>query len=245
MDDVRWDNCSAIQAPWAPGRWVLYSKGKLWPEPPGKDNLLWFLGELIYVQVGNTPSNLRIVDYAHGNTGATHDALAFEATCAFRFPQFLFKGEEFAWGDSAYALSPYMMPVHKKPAADIYENTKYDKAVAHIRIRSEHCMGALKGHWQCLRGLQAEINGDKDHVKACQWITICIILHNLIIDVEGSASAAAFQNLHGQAEEEEDSPELDFADLYGADGSDDHTGGEEKRKRLVQQVMAHRADLGI
>lgn len=138
-----------------------------------------------------------------------------------------------------------MMPVHMKPAADIYENTKYDKAVAHIHICSEHCMGALKGHWQCLHGLRGEINSDEDHVKACQWITVCIILHNLIIDVEGSASAAAFQHLHGQVEEDEDSPDLDFVDLYGADGSDDHTGGEEKRKHLVQQVMDHQADLGI
>uniref|UniRef100_A0A0W0FI44 DDE Tnp4 domain-containing protein n=1 Tax=Moniliophthora roreri TaxID=221103 RepID=A0A0W0FI44_MONRR len=83
------------------------------------------------VQIGNAPSNLRIVD---GHTGATHDSYAFESTCAYKYPGVLFKGDEFAWGDSAYAVSPRMMPIHKKPAADLYENQKFDKAVSHIRV---------------------------------------------------------------------------------------------------------------
>jgi hypothetical protein len=36
---------------------------------------------------------------------------------------------------------------------------------------------------------------------ACHWITIAIILHNLIIDVESSKSAGYFGQDHGHAEE--------------------------------------------
>ena len=96
------------------------------------------------------PSNLRIIDYCHGFTGSAHDAAAFEHTCAFQNPEFLFEDEEFAWADSAYTLSPTMIPVHRQPASFIPENTLFDKFVSHIRVHSEHCMGALKGHFQSL-----------------------------------------------------------------------------------------------
>ncbi|KAG2055033.1 hypothetical protein BDR06DRAFT_867627, partial [Suillus hirtellus] len=103
------------------------------------------------LQVGNLPSNLHIVDYAHGLTGSAHDASAFEHTAAFKHTDWFFKGDEFAWVDSAYPVSKYTMPVHKQPASLLPENILFDKAVAHLRVCSEHCMGALKGHWQCLR----------------------------------------------------------------------------------------------
>ncbi|KAF8999209.1 hypothetical protein BDZ89DRAFT_969537, partial [Hymenopellis radicata] len=152
-----------------------------------------------------------------------------------------FSGDEFSWGDSAYAVTPRMMPIYKKPASDVYENTKYDKAISHVRMHSEHCMGALKGRWQCLRGLRVQINGDEDHVKACRWISVCIILYNLIIDIEGHDAAT---RLHGCAEEQEDIGDADLGDMYEdermAEGE-----GEEKRQRLVQELMDHRAQLRI
>ena len=48
------------------------------------------------------------------------------------------------------------------------------------------------------------INSNLDHAKALQWITTAIILHNLIIDVEGAASTTQFMADHGHAEELED-----------------------------------------
>ncbi|KDQ22713.1 hypothetical protein PLEOSDRAFT_15245, partial [Pleurotus ostreatus PC15] len=129
------------------------------------------------VQIGNTPSNLRIVDYAHGFTGSAHDASAFEHTAAAKHPDWLFSGQEFAWADSAYTLTTRMIPVHKEPASSIWYNQKFDKAVSHLRVRSEHCMGVLKGWFQCLRGLRVHINTSADHVRACRWITVAIILH--------------------------------------------------------------------
>lgn len=96
--------------------------------------------------------------------------------------------DEFAWVDSAYSLGSRTIPVHKRPAADIRENRIFDKAVAHLRVRSEHCMGALKGRFQCLRGLRVNINSPQDHIQAGRWMTVCVILHNLVIDVEGDAT---------------------------------------------------------
>ena len=78
------------------------------------------------LQIGNIPSNLRIVDYSHGHTGSAHDSMAFESTAAAKYPDWLFEGQEFAWGNSAYPLSPHMIPVHKKPATLRRENAIFD-----------------------------------------------------------------------------------------------------------------------
>ena len=69
------------------------------------------------MQIGNIPSNLQIVDYSHGHTGSAHNPVAFKGTGAAKYLDWFFEGEEFAWGDSAYTFSPWVMSVHKKPAS--------------------------------------------------------------------------------------------------------------------------------
>lgn len=46
-----------------------------------------------------------------------------------------------------------------------------------MRIRSEHCVGFLKGRWSSLRGLRVAINGEKGLQYASLWIVACINLH--------------------------------------------------------------------
>jgi len=69
---------------------------------------------------------------------------AFEHTAAHQYPTWFFEGEEFAWANSAYSLTPCTIPVHKEPASLQQDNTVFDKAVSHLCVRSDHCMGALK-----------------------------------------------------------------------------------------------------
>ncbi|KAF7377320.1 DDE Tnp4 domain-containing protein [Mycena sanguinolenta] len=209
---------------------VLYAK-------PGMNGQGYYTRKANYglnVQIGNIPSTLRIADYSLGYTGSAHDSAAFEGTAAFKHPDWLFQGDEFAWGDSAYTLSSRVIPVHKRPASLIPDNATFDRAVSHIRVRSEHCMGALKGRFQCLRGLRVNINSNEDHWEALRWVTVAIILHNLVIYVEGEVSAAHFAPAHTRHDEEEDRGDRDEP------GGED-ANGEAKRRRLTQELLAHRA----
>jgi hypothetical protein len=169
-------------------------------------------------------------------TGSAHDAAAFEHTAAAKYPEWLFKDTEFAWTDSAYAVNSCTIPVHKQPASLDPANTLFDKLVAHLRIRSEHCMGALKGRFQCLRGLRVDIKSKRDHDLACRWITIAIILHNLIIDVEGPNFAHYFQADHGQGEENDDRDDADEPQ-----DNDLVEDSEDKRRLLVAELVAFRS----
>lgn len=150
-----------------------------------------------------------------------------------------FSGEEFAWTDSAYSLNTRTIAVHKKPASLQEENIIFDNMVSHLRIRSEHCMGALKGRFQCLRGLRVCINTADDHIEACRWITIAIILHNLVIDVEGLGdnTIRELQDVHDHAAEVHDTG------IHAENEGQVGAGGEEKRRRLTTELVAYRASL--
>ncbi len=168
--------------------------------------------------------------------GSAHDATAFEHTAAAQHLDWMFKGSEFAYVDSAYPLGKHTIPVHKKPASLQRENTIFNHMVSHVCVRSEHCMGALKGCFQCLRGLCVAINDTADHIRAGWWIQVAIILHNIIINIEGSASGAHFALMHTQEDEEEDSGvagDLEDAALEDADG-------QQKRDQLVAELLAFR-----
>jgi hypothetical protein len=76
------------------------------------------------------------------------------------------------------------------------------------------------------------------------WITCAIILHNLIIYVEGEVSGAHFQPLHSHQEEEED---------VGNDGQgppqegevDEGNPGEIKRCQLTAKLLQYCQLIGI
>ncbi|KAG6834449.1 hypothetical protein H0H93_009567 [Arthromyces matolae] len=218
------DNELGFKGAWRDG-WLMYDGTiVVLYQRPGLNGDAYFTRKHNYgldVQIGNAPSNLRIVDYSHGHTGSCHDARAFEHTAASRYPDWLFDGNEFAWADSAY-------PFHKEPASTIPQNAIFDRYAARLRVRSEHTMGALKGR------LRLPINTKKEHVAACRWVTIAIILHNLIVDFEGPASVAQFLPDHMPHHEAEDTePVPDHSDLVLPDG-------EAKRQMLVDVLLEWR-----
>ena len=70
------------------------------------------------------------------------------------------------------------------------------------------------------------------HIAAHQWILICIILHNLVIEVEGGQHGAYFSLQHGRAEEEEDRGPHDEPLERG------NPDGEAKHQMLVEELFA-------
>jgi len=129
-----------------------------------------------------------------------------------------------------------MIPAHHQPALFQPENAMFDHAVAHLHIRSEHCMGALKGWFQCLWGLWVNINNTDDHKSTWWWITVAIILHNLVIELEGDESGVEFATHHTPVKEREDHGEADTAQ-FEATGE-----GEHKRKRLIAELLANQSE---
>lgn len=167
-------------------------------------------------------------------TGSAHDANAFAHTAAALYPDWFFGDGEFAWTDSAYTCNSRMVPVHKEPASFRPENALFDKTLLRLRVHSEHCMGLLKGRFQCLCGLRLQIRNNQEHVAACQWITICIILHNFLIEVEGSDIDFSPLNTHGRPEEAEDGADHDAVSWENDDD-------DALRRQLVAEIVAFKS----
>lgn len=66
-------------------------------------------------------------------------------------------------------------------------------------------------------------------------MTITIILHNIVIEVEGATRGAYFTPIHTQVEEGDDRGLADIA----VEGNDED-GGERKRRMLVDELLAFR-----
>jgi hypothetical protein len=67
------------------------------------------------------------------------------------------------------------------------ENTKYNYHLSAVRIRSEHCVGFVKGRWCSLRGLRVSINNEKGVQYASLWVMACINLHAFALRHENTA----------------------------------------------------------
>ena len=98
-------------------------------------------------------------------------------------------------------------------------------------------MGALKGRFQCLRGLRVKINNHEDHCQALRWISVVIILHNLIIDINGT------EGIHRAWEDGDTTGDGGRGD-DGPTGDEDEDGDEDegnpaviKRNQLIAELL--------
>ncbi|CAK5267593.1 unnamed protein product, partial [Mycena citricolor] len=181
-DWVEEQSCAA----WRDG-WLLVD-GTLVPlaEKPAYHREAYFDRKSNYsfnVQLITLP-NLRIIDYVIGHTGSTHDSTAFAESRTCKDHAQLIGPNEWIWGDSAYPSESWCVTPFKKPANGLAENKTFNYWVSHVRIRSEHAVGFLKGRFQSLRRLRQQIKNETDHLRALEWIRACLVLHTLIHNIE-------------------------------------------------------------
>ena len=105
-------------------------------------------------------------------------------------------------GDSAYSASPIMVQSFKKQAltASLEPDHEYfNTCLAKIRITSEHCIGVLKGRFQCLKQNNIKLKKTKNEVQELVYlIGSCVVLHNLLIDYdENDMPAKWYEEISG------------------------------------------------
>ena len=71
-----------------------------------------------------------------------------------------------------------------RPESELQENRLFNYYVSNVRIRSEHCMGFLKGRWSSLRGLRLRIDNKDQLIFASLWVITCIHFHCFAMDHE-------------------------------------------------------------
>ena len=126
----------------------------------------------------------RITSIDMGWPGSVHDNRIWSNSDVFLNKDKYFTKQEYLLGDSAFAPSSIMIPSFKKShnVALCEEKEYFNSKLAKIRIKSEHCIGMLKAHFQHLRGHRRIIKGKEDIDFILRMNMCACILHNLLID---------------------------------------------------------------
>ena len=91
---------------------------------------------------------------------------------------------EYIIGDSAYPSTPTCIPLYKGALAEIPDNRDFNHVAAHLRIVSEHTIGAWKNRFSSCKELRRQIRTAEDVTYICRWMTACVVLHNMMMDFD-------------------------------------------------------------
>jgi hypothetical protein len=83
-------------------------------------------------------------------------------------------------------------------------------------------MGMLKGTFQSLKEIRIQLISTKHHMVIIMWARVCIVLHNLIIQIEGDNFDDKWRESLVRA---------------GLDGADDDTDDEDAPGDVLEQAQ--------
>lgn len=166
---------------------VGFIDGTLFPleEKPSKDGEDYYSRKGRYGLAGLVvcDDQKRIRHIFTGWPGCAHDARVFENSFLALRPQDFFTGGQYLLADSGYTPSSTIIPCFKKLPNQRLSAGKirFNKKVANIRVRVEHCIGILKARFQSLKSLRLRIENKRNVQRCILWIRACCILHNFLL----------------------------------------------------------------
>ena len=106
----------------------------------------------------------RILYYHVGWPGSVHDNRVWRTCRLFRECASMFSPKQYLLGDSAFTASGIMVPPFKSVAGSTlsFNKKSFNTLLAKPRVKTEHCIGILKGRWPFLRGTRLRLGGKKD-----------------------------------------------------------------------------------
>jgi DDE superfamily endonuclease len=125
----------------------------------------------------------RILYYHVGWPGSVHDNRVWRTCKLFKHWKTMFSPKEYLLGDSAFTASDIMVPPFKStPGNELSPNhSAFNTLLSKPRVKSEHCIGLLKGRFPFLRGIRMKL-GNKLHLKRIvDHVRGTVVLHNYLI----------------------------------------------------------------
>ena len=183
----------------------------------------------------------RVIYFLAGWPGSTHDNRVLRNSDLFRNKAKYFDTNEYLLGDSAYSASQIMVQAFKKGRNEPNlppRKERFNTLLAEVRIKSEHCIGILKGRMPCLKRLNVWIKDGKKQVKhIVELITSCMIIHNLMIDYEDDIPLKWYDKVLSEINWDI------YDEEYSSESDVDHSSGNyqsiDRRKEVFKHIQQY------
>lgn len=129
-------------------------------------------------------NSLSIDRFFHmGFPGGTHDNRVWKDTEIFKTPGNYLSHGEIILGDSAFSPNAFVIPCFKKMPGQPMDpvKLKFNTLIAKPRVKSEHCIGLIKGKFQYFKSMRDQIGSQQDMVHVIRLFSCAVILHNLLV----------------------------------------------------------------
>jgi DDE superfamily endonuclease len=124
----------------------------------------------------------RVLYYHIGWPGSVHDNRVWRNCAMQKHPSRFFSKKQYLLGDSAFTASNIMIPPFKTHGGGSLSNNKtaFNTLLAKPRVKSEHCIGILKGRFPFLRNIRLKIATKEDMHRLIDYVRGTVILHNFL-----------------------------------------------------------------
>ena len=131
-----------------------------------------------------------------------------------------------------------VVPFKKPPNSRLPKSKRiFNRRLSGLRVSVEHCIGQLQARFPSLRGLPHRIRNDHDIAACLRWIGSCIILHNLLLDLDDDIQPYWEQSEDiDSTDDEGDEEEGDGSDEVDED-TNEGLAGKRKRDTLFRAII--------
>ncbi|XP_036317676.1 protein ALP1-like [Rhagoletis pomonella] len=134
---------------------------------------------------------LRIRQITIGYPGSVHDANIFHSSPLAKHPERFLSPPQWLAGDSAYPVKPFLLTPFRQNSIEHTKEDRdlYNKHFSKYRVRIENCFGILKEKFSSLKELKFRMLNNKNKAECNDWIMVCCILHNVLINIHDENSS--------------------------------------------------------
>jgi len=178
--------------------------------------------------------------YKAGWPGCAHDNRVYRNSPLYLNPDKYFRAHEYIMGDSAYEAGWFTVPAFRADGGSIgNEEETFNTHLARGRVRSEICIGILKGRFPWLRSMRKKITETlESKMDLLTLIDATFVLHNLLLQFKEDTIPDDWMDENDNAsaiDESEADPILDLDDEVNRAVPID--SGDLRRRQLMYRLI--------